>query len=243
MHFPLKLTLYTFVILKYLPVVLKDERQRWYEYCRNDYRKCPICFDQDDESSRETFLDNIRVDSSFNLDVSELFGNRKIQHGMMNDQQKMILKYLLSDESFDDLANKCCDSGTDECANLWLNKSNVDRIKSKLLRLFSSKLSVAGFQVCPSDSVNRFMEIFSQQSIYAWLLLNLNVEPLIVETLAKRNFPVPKLHASCGFVTLQSNNGLPLYTFFDESFAVRLLIAQNLLRAAKQFSYGVEGFR
>lgn len=237
----IKILLYIIVISKYLPVLLKDERQRWIEYCHNDYTKCPNCFVGNNTLSGETFLENIRIESRFDLEVSSLFGNRKIQYGT-SGQQKVILKYLIDDESFDALTSKCCDGRVD-CKDFWTKKSNSEMLRTELLRNFQTKDSVAGFQICPSDSVPRFMEVFSQQNVYEWLLLNLNVEPLIIDRLKRSNFPVPKLYGLCGFVTLQSNNGLPLYSFFDQSFAVRLLIAKNLLNAALKFSFGLEGFR
>lgn len=241
--FHTRILLLIIVTLKYLPAILKDERQRWLEYCLDDHVKCPNCFNENSKSGCANFLDNVEVESSFDLEVGSLFGNRKIQYATY-DQQKVILKYLISDGNFDHLQRKCCnDKDNNNCAHLWTNKSQVEPLKTELLRVFKTKENVAGFQICPTDGVTRFMDVFSNQQVYAWILLNLNVEPLIVETLSNRNFSVPKLHNSCGFVTLQSNNGLPLYSFYDKSFAVRLLIAKNLLRAALQFSYGVEGFR
>lgn len=240
MHvFYVRITLYTLVISKYLPVIQKDERDRWIDYCHDDYTSCPNGFD----SIRccDTFLDNVRMDNNFEMEVSNLFGNRKIQFGTY-DQRNVVLKYLIYDGILDDLKRKCC-IGRPDCDDLWKNASGKEILKTELLRVFKEKESAAGFQICPKNSVTRFMEVFSQRSILEWFLLNINVEPLIVNTLRRRNLPVPELLASCGFVTLQSNNGLPLYSFYDQSFAVRLLIAKNLLISALEFSYGVEGFR
>lgn len=239
--FGIKTLLYTLAVSKYFYVILNDERQKWIDLCHNDYMHCPICFDDTIMPCCNTFLDNISLDNNFEMEISSLFGNRKIQY-VTYDQRKAVLKYLINDWNLDDLKSKCC-NGKSNCENLWNNKSDEKTIKAELLRVFKAKESVAGFQVCPTNSVTRFMEVFSQQSIYEWVLLNINVEPLIVNTLRRRNFSVPELIDSCGFVTLQSNNGLPLYSFFDQSFAVRLLIARNLLVAAVKFSYGVEGFR
>lgn len=240
--FCVRITLYTLVICKYLPVLQKDERQRWVEFCHDDYTSCPNCFEEN--SSRhgcDTFLDNVSLDTDIEMEISKLFGNRKMQYGEY-DQQAVVLKYLVSDGNLDNLKSRCC-NGVSDCENLWTNKSSTEMLKTELLRVFEMKESVAGFQICPTNSVTRFMDVFSQQSIYEWSLLNINVEPLLVNTLRSRNFMVPTLHGLCGFVTIQSNNGLPLFTFYDQSFAVRLLIAKNLLSSALQFSYGVEGFR
>ncbi|KAG4068910.1 hypothetical protein HA402_005058 [Bradysia odoriphaga] len=239
--FHTKILLITIVTLKYLPAFQKDERQRWLEYCHDDNTKCPNCFDETIKSDCDNFLDKVEVESSFDLEVSSLFGNRKIQYATY-DQQNVILKYLVSDGNFDHLQSKCC-NGSDDCEHLWKNKSLVETLKTELMRVFKTKHNAAGFQICPTDAVTRFMEVFSDQKVNSWVLLNLNVEPLVVNALSRRNFSVPKLLGLCGFVTLQSNNGLPLYSFYDQSFAVRLLIAKNLLSAALEFSYGVEGFR
>lgn len=237
----MKILLYTLVVFKYMHVLQKDERERWIEFCQDDYIKCPNCFEQNSRFCCDTFLDNVRIESRLDLEVSNLFGSRKIQYGTQ-DQRKVVLKYLISDGNWDDLKRKCC-NGTDNCENVWMSNSQKGILKTELLRVFKTKESAAGFQICPTDSVTRFMEVFSEQSVFAWSLLNINVEPLIVNTLSRRNFSVPKLHDSCGFVTVQSNSGLPLYSFYDQSFAVRLLIAKNLIDAALEFSYGVEGFR
>lgn len=233
--------LYTLVTSKYLPVIQKDERQRWVEFCHDDYTSCPNCFDENNIHCCDTFLDNVNMDNNLEMEVSNLFGNRKIQFGTC-DQRNVVLKYLINGENLDDLKRKCC-NGIADCDNLWKNESHKKTLKTELLRVFKTKESAAGFQICPINSVMRFMEVFSQHSVYEWLLLNINVEPLIVNTLRSRNLSVPELLDSCGFVTLQSNNGLPLYSFYDQSFAVRLLIAKNLLISALEFSYGVEGFR
>lgn len=235
-----KILLFTIVTLKYLPAIQKDERQRWLEYCHDDYAKCPNCFDE--QSGCESFLDNVEMETSFDVQVSNLFGNRQIQFATTHDQQNVILKYLISAGNFEHLQSKCC-NGRDNCEQLWKNRSLVDTLNTELVRVFETKENAAGFQICPINAVTRFMEVFSDQSVHAWVLLNLNVEPLVVDTLNSRNFPVPRMYSSCGFVTLQSNNGLPLYSFYDKSFVVRLLIAKNLLSAAVQFSYGVESFR
>lgn len=237
----MKVLLYALVIFKYLHVLQKDERERWMEFCHDDYIKCPNCFEENSTFCCDTFLDNVSVESSLDMEVSNLFGHRKIQYGTQ-DQRNVVLKYLISDGNWDDLKSKCC-NGRANCESIWMKSSHKEMLKTELLHVFKTKESVAGFQICPTDSVTRFMEVFSQQSIYEWSLLNINVEPLIVDTLSRKNFSVPKLHDSCGFVTLQSNNGLPLYSFYDQSFAVRLLIAKNLILAALKFSYGVEGFR
>lgn len=236
--FYVKILLYTLVISKYLHVLQSDERQRWVELCYDDYIKCPNCFDESNQFCCDVFLDNVRIPNSIEFEVSSLFGNRKIQFGTHN-QRNAVLKYLVNGENLDDLRRKC----DGNCENLWMNQSHAEQLKAELLRVFRTKESVAGFQICPADSVTRFLKVFSQQSIHALLLLNINVEPMIMATLRSRQFPVPQLYDSCGFVTVQSNNGLPLYSFFDQSFAVRLLIAKNLLAAALKFSYGVEGFR
>lgn len=239
--FYVKILLYTTVISKYLPVIHRDERHRWMEYCRDDYKKCPNCFD-DTDNCCAFFLDNVLMENSFESEMSSLFGNRKIQFGTDVERGNIVLKHLVSDENLDNLKRKFCDEKSN-CESHWTNPSPMESLKTELLRIFVTKESVAGFQICPTDSVTRFMEVFSQQSIFAWVLLNINVEPLIVQTLSRRHFPVPQLYDSCGFVTIHTDNGLPLYTFYDQSFAVRLLIAKNLIDAALQFSYGVDGFR
>lgn len=237
----IKLILYTLVVFKYLPLIQKDDLQRWMEFCYDDYKNCPNCFDENNKYCCDTFLSNVRIENTFETEVSNIFGTRKIQYGIY-DQLNIVLKYLISDGDLDALKNKYC-NGKSDCENHWKNKTNEEIFKTELLHVFKTKESFAGFQICPTNSVTRFMEVFSKQSAYEWLLLNINVEPLIANTLRDRNFSVPKLHSSCGFITLQSNNGLPLYNLYDKSFAVRLLIAKNLLYAALQFSYGVEGFR
>lgn len=173
--------------------------------------------------------------------MNNIFGSRKIKHGTYN-QHEVVLKYLVNDGNLDSLKRKCCESVND-CEQIWKDKANADILRTKLLNAFENDNSIAGFQICPKNSVARFMNVFSTRSTYAWILLNLNVEPLIVDTLWNRKFSVPKLYPSCGFVTIQSDNGLPLYEFYDKSFAVRLKIARNLLMAAIQFSHGIEGFR
>lgn len=241
--FHMKIMLHTLVILKYLPVIQKDELQKWIEFCHNDYINCPKCFDESSKLCCDTFLDNVRIENTFEMEVNSIFGHRKIQYATY-DQLKVVLKYLISDENLNNLKSRSC-NGKIDCENIWMDKANEEILKTELRRVFKSKSteSAAGFQICPTKSVTRFMEIFSKQNLHAWFLLNINVEPLIVDTLRSRNFSVPKLLHSCGFVTLQSNNGLPLYKYYDKSFDVRLLIARNLLHSAMQFSSGVEGFR
>lgn len=238
----LKILLHTLIILKYLPLIQKDEIKRWMEFCYDDHINCPNCFDENSKNCCcDTFLDKVKIENNFEMEVNNLFGSRRIQYGIY-DQIKIVLKYLANDGNLKDLKSKFCYGETD-CENLWKNKANDKLFKTKLLTVFKNREEVAGFQICPIDSVTEFMKVFSKQSIYAWMLLNINVEPLILDTLGNRNFSVPKLFTSCGFVTLQSNNGLPLYQFYDKSFTVRLLIARNLLDAALKFSLGVEGFR
>ncbi|KAJ6646815.1 Divergent protein kinase domain 2A [Pseudolycoriella hygida] len=232
----IKILLYASVISKYLHLIENDERQKWSELCQNNYVKCTRWFD--DKNCCDTFLDDVRIETDFEMEVSGLFGNRKIQYGTYGER-KVVLKYLINGGNLDDIKIKWCNEA--DCD--WENKNQVRSLRSGLLRVFQTTSNSAGFQVCPTNSVSRFMEVFSHQSLYEWVLLNINVEPLIINTLWSRNFSVPELYSSCGFVTLQSNSGQTLSSFYDQSFAVRLLIAKNLLKAALEFSYGVEGFR
>ncbi|XP_019767142.2 divergent protein kinase domain 2A isoform X1 [Dendroctonus ponderosae] len=84
----------------------------------------------------------------------------------------------------------------------------------------------------------------SKELANLWTLLNVNVEPLLLEVFRKEHkWPVPHFFGYCGRLAVEENCGVPLNEVQLLHWNHRAHIALQLLQAADKFTSGHEEFR
>lgn len=139
------------------------------------------------------------------------------------------------------------------CDNIWKNMHvmNVERIEEGLKYIFDASERVDGIKQCPNGINQKFVRTFNkfQTNLLFWIFLHFNPEIVLLKTLngpdGNERFSkfIPKLYAWCGFVYIESFMGISLYEFYKNPFYDRIYLASQLLHAAFEFSYGINGFR
>lgn len=171
----------------------------------------------------ESFLEGIQINpESFTNLVNSMFGSKQVQYGIL-ENKKVVIKYL-------------ADKG-----NILKTDLTVESLKNH----FTNKDRVDGSVLCPNgENSERFYNLSEVESEKEfWVMMNVNLQPILLKILNKTNLPVPKLYRNCGFSIVQSYEGTTLDHFYNHSFKIRLKLAKELIIAAIQFTEGLDGFR
>lgn len=168
-------------------------------------------------------MEGIQINpESFTNVVNSMFGSKQVQYGIL-ENKKVVIKYL-------------ADKG-----NLLKTDLTVESLKNH----FSNKDRVDGSVLCPTgENYERFFNFSGVQNEKEfWVMMNVNLQPILLKIFNGTNLPVPKLYRNCGFSIVQSYDGTTLDHFYNHSFKIRLKIAKELITAAIQFTEGLNGFR
>lgn len=151
-----------------------------------------------------------------------MFGSKQVQYGIL-ENKKVVIKYLADKE------------------NLLKTDLTVKSLKNH----FSNKDRVGGSILCPTgENYERFYNFSRVESEKEfWVMMNVDLQPILLKIFNETNLPVPKLFRTCGFSIVQSYEGTTLDHFYNHSFKIRLKIAKELITAAIQFTEGLDGFR
>lgn len=151
-----------------------------------------------------------------------MFGSKQVQYGILGNQ-KVVIKYLPD--------------------KAYILKTDLS-VKS-LKNHFTNKERVDGSVLCPTgENYERFYNLSGvKNETEFWVMMNVNVQPILLQIFNKTKLPVPKLYRSCGFSIVQSYEGTTLDHFYNHSFKIRLKLAKELITAAIQFTEGFDGFR
>lgn len=245
-----KILLYLLTILKYdWPDTAELEKQTWLKYCQTDIAHCPMCFHSTAYTILQTFHNHIKVDQTISSEINKFFGTRRLQYGTYGGQQA-VFKHLMDEFQMMKIKIKVCEYVTN-CDEIWEFAAEPDSKLQKNLEHILSKYFVqhsrlGHLQIYPEKSINRLMSVIGQaykNSIYKWIMMNINPEPMILQILSQHEFPVPRILCMCGFVMVQTYDGLPLNAFYEHSFGQRVFIAKQMIEAALKFTYGIESFR
>lgn len=195
----------------------------------------------------------------------------KQQHLPMSSVS-VVLKYVSNSEKLHDFKLKLCsyvnnevkasttvNNGTTNrknCNDIWKNVivDNVDLFENGLKYIFETNNRVDGIKHCPNGITKNFIQTFNKfdKNALFWIQLYINPEMVLLKTLndadvnstsTRFSHIVPKLFDSCGFILIESYAGVTLYEFYKNSFYERIQLAKQLLQAAVQFSYGINGLR
>lgn len=151
-----------------------------------------------------------------------MFGSKQVQYGIL-ENKTVVIKYL-------------ADKG---------NILKTDLTAESLKNHFYNKDRVDGSVLCPTgENYERFYNFSGvENEIEFWVMMNVNVQPILLRIFNRTNLPVPKLYRNCGFSIIQSYEGTTLDHFYNHSFNIRLKLAKELISAAIQFTEGLDGFR
>lgn len=133
-----------------------------------------------------------------------------------------------------------------DCTDFGLSKTDRRISLEVIANHYANADEVDGVQLYPTSAARRFVRDFGANftnPMMRWALMHMNAAPMLMATLYGLGFPVPRLLLTCGFVIVQSNEGLPLDRYYGHKFTDRVYIAQQLLEAAVLFTNGHAGFR
>lgn len=249
----------TIIVFRYFVFFTQDS---WVQYCYRDIKFCPQCFKKN--CCSEYFLKRlITISSEFETNINTIFGRRRIQRGIwkFEDQiHNVVLKYLPKKDMMSSLKHSLCANATIFLKNKMQNSFNCDRIWQLILRseylpdilgeMYKKSTHINGFKFCPEYSTE-FFQTFNQfkTNITFWMQLWINPELVILKAIQNSKYlelkyAVPKVIAWCGFAILEEDTGsTTLVGFYDNPFKQRIYLAQQLLKIAIAFSYGLNGFR
>ncbi|XP_062560553.1 uncharacterized protein LOC134224916 [Armigeres subalbatus] len=233
------------VITKYEPAEKKSSLQLLTQQCRYDTEVlCPGCFSA---SINCDFFENfLTLDGNELLEgIMHCINQHGVRYGTLNDnKQRVVIRNLNKDGAVRALSDEICDeigtSGTEECRL----KNEEPYLRALRRRVLDENL-VEGAVICPSDEevLRRLLLEIDGHELSKMLLLKVNVQPLLLKMLHERGFPVPKLVFQGGFTVVETYEGQSLVNFYDNSLNVRLMIANELIKASLKFTNGYNGFR
>lgn len=228
----------------------------WSRFCSNDYKNCPVCFS--DQTDCMTFLDRVHLKRSLVEVLLKLFGTRLLQYGHyyeenlkapesvrpIYEKRDIVIKHIANAKILNRFKTEIAKRSIYEL-NIW-NSIDTAELTDLVQRWYLSSERPDTVQLYPWGVVDRFIEVFKPEwmsVLHAWVLININAEPLLLPILYENQFPVPKLYMHCGFVMVESYNGVSLYHYYSAPYKQRIQIARNLLKAALKFTEGYKSFR
>lgn len=166
-----------------------------------------------------------------------------VSYGLLSSGKKAVIKKLNKNRAIEALRDAVCDE-------LGITHSNC-KFKSdenilKVLRRKVLAQELEGCIICPSKdekALNRILDWFKGTELLKLILLQVNVQPLLLELFDGHGFPVPTVIFQGGFQLLESFDGNALVNFYDSLLNTRLRIAKELIQASFRFTEGINGFR
>lgn len=248
----------TIVVFKYRTFFTWDTLL-WTHYCQTDIEFCPQCFH--DQSIPEHFTKYLSISNEFGADFNLIFG-RKIQKASLSidgKRQNVILKYFSNDETLNNLKYSACTHiaktinsthNVTNCDNEWHFGLQSNELSGILNHLYQMKSNLNSFTICPAitDNFWRTFNHFGNNATF-WMQLTVNPELIVLKAIQKSENAilknsVPNVIDWCGFVILEENMGdSTLLDFYNSPLRHRIYLAQQLLKIAIAFSYGLNGFR
>lgn len=229
MLFHNKLILFNVIIFKYFIFIVNDP-SLWIDYCRKDYKVCPECFEGN--KSYENWLENIKlISDDFGLNINLIFG-RKIHRALWinanGEQKRVIFKYRYREYS----------------------ENSIEKLRQSILCSKGKNIKNESFTLCSKYS-DQFSTTFNHfgNDITFWIYLIYNPELIIIKTIQNSNNlvlknAIPNAIDYCGFVMIEEDTGLTnLIDYYNHPFMGRIFLAEQLLKTATFFSYGIDGFR
>lgn len=218
----------------------------WLDICQADFESCPRCFTVHDiQMDRLSFQQAVQIDNAFTNIINRLFGFRLMQYALYMDSVPAIVQHHVNIGRLQAMAAIVC-AKVGDCTDFWLSNSDQRITIEVTANQYANADDIDGVQLYPTSAARRFVREFGgnfTNPMMQWALMYMNAEPMLMATLHSLGFPVPRLLKTCGFVMVQSNEGLPLDQFYGHNFTDRLYIAQQLLEASMLFTNGHAGFR
>lgn len=231
----------------------------WTHYCQTDIEFCAQCFQHN--SRPEQFVNHLHISNEFAADFNIIFG-RKIQKATLTVDNKVInviLKYFSNDDTLTNLkysvythivnTNHSVPNAT-SCDHGWHFGLQSNELSMILNHVYTMRSNFTGFMVCPTitDNFHHSFNHFDNNATF-WMQLMINPELIVLEAIKHsenailKNY-VPTVIDWCGFVVVEEDMGnLTLLDFYDSPLRQRIFLAQQLLKLAIAFSYGLNGFR
>lgn len=210
------ITVYSVIIFKYYLFIVNDNPSLWIEYCANDYDGCPECFEGN--KGNEKWLENIILLSEMNTNL--IFG-RKIHRALWvhtnGEHKRVILKYRFKKYS----------------------ENSIEKLRQSILSNLCSNYS---------DQFRTTFNHFGNDRTF-WVYLIHNPELIIIKAIKNSNNlvlknAIPMVFDYCGFVLIEEDTGTnTLINYYNHPLKQRIFLAQQLLKIATCFSYGIDGFR
>lgn len=226
-----------------------DERSDisvWLDICEADYQSCPRCFPVDEiQIDRLSFQQLVQIDNTFTNIINRLFSYRSMQYAVYADTVPVIVQHHVDIVRLQAIAAIVC-AKVGDCTDFWSFNTDQRIILEMMANHYANADDIGGVQLYPTSAARQFVHEFGgnfTNPMMRWALMHMNAEPMLMATLYGFGFPVPRLLQTCGFVMVQSNEGLPLDRYYGHDFADRLYIAKQLLEAAVLFTNGHAGFR
>lgn len=191
----------------------------------------------------------VYVDNSLFGIVKAYFTKKKNMQYARYQNRSVVIKNCLSQYQVNHIRNVVCDlsdDDDDDCDLMWSRRKHTHNLTSMLTARFLSFKSAGHVKVFPLGAARLFFQQFGAvytSSVRVAMLMNSNPEPILMRNLRANGFPVPEIIFECGFVMVQSNEGLPLHRYYGSSFVVRLGLAKQILKAAILFTKGINKFR
>lgn len=236
--------LFLWIVMKYQPEERASSLKSLVQQCQYDTTiLCPGCFPRPVNCS---FFENLKSIDSNELfeELLTHFNQHGVRYGTLSgSEQRVVIKNLNKEHGVEELISSICN-------DLKIYRNCRLRNKEPYLKVLRQRVlndnQLEGAILCPlmdEEALKRFLFEIDENDLNKILLMRINAQPLLLKLLQERNFPVPKLIFQGGFTLVESYEGEALAKYYDRPLNVRLLIANELIKASLNFTAGVDNFR
>lgn len=222
----------------------------WLQLCRTHHDWCPICFEEGMSGFSCLALANrVYVDNSYFGSLTAIFTKARGMQYATYQNRSAVIKNTMNEFHVKSMRNLVCqltEESDIDCDTIWKLPSQEKDLTAMLTARYMAYDGAGNVKVLPLGAVRKFVQEFGSvysSTVRSAMQMNSNPEPMLLRRLYEKGFPVPEVLLECGYVMVQSYDGLPLHRFYGTSFTNRMALAKQILEAALLFTNGLDGFR